>query len=161
MLIRTSRKRAAPCKGVKCMLNDRGIAVIYAASSAGVMVSILALVHLFPFSSSDELKAAIAAFFVSWFVALILGTFLMIFLGPIFEILTRRTSLLLFLFAGFALTFGLGYFASSIGARGEPSSLESDWYAAMKLIITYSLIGATSAYMAWRSLRKRSTNGST
>ena len=143
------------------MLNDRGIAVIKAANSAGAMVAILALVYLFSFNRADELISVVFAFFLAWIAALFLGTFLMIFLGPIFEMVTTRISLFVFLFAGFGITFGLCYFASSIGAHGQPSNLESDWNSAMGLILIYSLIGSISAYSAWRTLKKKTKDDNT
>lgn len=116
------------------------------------------LIESYPNYDPNFFTATFMAAGVFWIVGFIVAAMLMVVLRPIFKVTSLKVSLALFLAIGFIVPFGLGYLASSIGAHGNPSSLEANWYRAMGLILIYSFIGALSAFTGWSVLRKRLSN---
>jgi len=115
----------------------------------------MAIVAYPEYDTNFTISILIAAL-VFWITGFFFAAILMGVLGPIVESINQYLSFALFVALGFGVPFGLGYLASSIGAHGNPSNLESNWIEAIGLILVYASIGAVSAFTGWYILLRRS-----
>jgi hypothetical protein len=139
-------------------MKNIAIAVISAATITCFLGTSFMLIKSYPNYDPNFFTATFIALGVFWVIGFIFAAMLMVVLGPLYQATSLNVSLALFLAFGFGVPFGLGYFASSIGAHGNPSSLEANWYGVMGLILVYSFIGAISAFAGWFVLRRGSSS---
>lgn len=90
--------------------------------------------------------------FILWVMGAFFAAVLLIFLRPVFNRISRSLSLVVFLVVGFALPFIIGYFLNFIIVDETPSSLASDYFRTMILILAYSVIGCCASFASWKSL---------
>jgi hypothetical protein len=126
-------------------------AVVSAANKCALLGVLLVLFGLLS-GEIIEISALVTGPLVFWSIGAFSSAILLAFLVPVFMKIKRQYSLLLFLGIGFSFPFSMGYFMSSIGAHGNPSSLESDLFRAMSLILVYSVMGCCASFSSWRSL---------